>query len=104
MKIKIYQIDKIKDTNDVMFTDYSRHVKTAGKIVKDIYKEVFQGELAIPESDIERALEFVFMLFNVRLDMFPDYKGHSLSVSDVVIADGVAYYVNTFGFVKLETF
>lgn len=104
MKIKIYQIDETKDVKAVMFTDYSRHVKRAGKVVKDIYKEVFQGEIKNPESDIMRALDFVFVLFNVHLDMFPDYKGHSLSVSDVVIVDGVPYYVNTFEFVKLETF
>lgn len=104
MQIKIYQIDETKDLKAVMFTEYETHVKRMGKIVKDIYKEIFQGEVNVPEKDINRILDYVFFLFNVHVDMFPDYKGHSLSVSDVVIADGVAYYVNTFGFVKLETF
>ena len=104
MQIKIYQIDETKDLKAVMFTEYETHVKRMGKIVKDIYKEIFQGEVNVPEKDINRILDYVFFLFNVHVDMFPDYKGHSLSVSDVVIADGVAYYVTTFGFVKLETF
>ena len=104
MQIKIYQIDETKDLKAVMFTEYETHVKRMGKIVKDIYKEIFQGEVNVPEKDINRILDYVFFLFNVHVDMFPDYKGHSLSVSDVVISDGVAYYVNTFGFVKLETF
>ena len=29
------------------------------------------------------------------------YKGHSLSVSDIVVLDGVNYYVDSFGFIKL---
>ena len=104
MKIKIYQIDETKDLKAVMFTEYETHVRRMGKIVKDIYKEVFQGEVNVPEKDINRILDYVYYLFNVRLDKFPDYKGRSLSVSDVAIIDGIAYYVNTFDFVKIETF
>lgn len=104
MQIKIYQIDENKDLKAVMFTEHEQHVKRMGKVVKDIYKEIFHGEVNVPETDINRVLDYVYYLFNVRVDKFPDYKGHSLSVSDVVIVDGVAYYVNTFDFVKLEIF
>lgn len=52
------------------------------------------------EEDIEDLLEYIFRIFNIGEK--PDsYKGHSLSVSDIVEFDGVMYYVDGFGFKKL---
>ena len=47
-------------------------------------------------------LEAVFVKFN--LDRPEDFKGHSLSVSDVVVMDNKAYYVDTVGFQQLKEF
>ena len=47
-------------------------------------------------------LEAVFVKFN--LDRPEDFKGHSLSVSDVVVMDDKAYYVDAVGFQPLKEF
>lgn len=47
-------------------------------------------------------LEELFREFNI--DHPADYTGRSLSVSDVVILDGVAYFCDDFGWKKLDTF
>jgi len=52
------------------------------------------------EEDIEDLLEYIFRIFNIG-EKPNSYKGHSLSVSDIVELDGVMYYVDGFGFKKL---
>lgn len=47
-------------------------------------------------------LESLFEKFN--LDRPEDFKGHSLSVSDVVVLEDRAYYVDDVGFKPLENF
>ena len=47
-------------------------------------------------------MEAVFQKFNI--DHPYDFKGHSLSVSDVVVMDDKAYYVDSVGFKPLKEF
>ena len=64
------------------------------------YKKVYEGEVQ-EEKDILRTLESIFEKFNLHHPS--DFYGHSLSVSDVVVLDGVNYYCNSYGWVKTET-
>ncbi|MCR5123446.1 MAG: hypothetical protein K6B74_13620, partial [Ruminococcus sp.] len=57
------------------------------------------GLANIPDS---RLKEEIFRVFNI--DRPADFKGHSLSVSDVVTLDGAAYYVDVYGFKRIENF
>ena len=64
------------------------------------YKKVYEGEVQ-EEKNILNTLESIFEKFNL---LHPsDFHGHSLSVSDVVVLDGVNYYCDSYGWVKTET-
>ena len=70
---------------------------------KILYAEEFNTTI---NNDINEILEGIFTRFNC--DIPTDYFGTSLSVSDVVVIklnnEVAAYYVDTFGFKKLENF
>jgi hypothetical protein len=76
MHIKIYQIDHENDKNRVKFESLSATRANAGGIDPAIYSEVFDGDV-----DCKR-LENVYELFNHNHPI--TFRGHSLSVSDVV--------------------
>lgn len=59
----------------------------------DDYEKVYEGD-----EDI--TLDGIFEKFNI--DRPADFKGHSLSVSDIIIADGKYYYVDSMGFTKIR--
>ena len=102
MKIKIYQIDHYRDENDLKFMDLAYAKKHRGPEFPDssIYNKVFDGEVS------HHDLEDIYHLFNT--DPPEGYKGHSLSVSDVVEveeAQGDApgfYYCDRIGFEPIE--
>lgn len=101
MNIRIYQIDKSQDKNNVRFMRYDSLEKLQGtsNIDSGIYQKVFEGEVDCKE------LEDVYMMFNKSHPK--DYKGRSLSVSDVVeIIDGDSnstfHFCDSFGFRKVE--
>lgn len=50
--------------------------------------------------DTDDDLEKIFVRFNI--DRPEDFTGHSLSVSDVVVLNGVAYFVDSVGFQKVS--
>lgn len=89
--IKIFQIDSNKDKNHIKFLPF--------KFIKNfdfsIYKEVWSGNLECEN------LDNIFMLFNVKHPK--DFKGHSLSVSDIIqVIDSKSeingyYYCDSFG-------
>ena len=70
--IKIYQIDSTKDTKHVKFMSFD-WIK---EFDFSIYKEVWSGELEYS------SLDDIFRFFN--LEHPSDFKGHSLSISDIV--------------------
>ena len=100
MKIKIYQIDSNKDNGKLKFLNYECTIKrTGGMIASDSYNCVYSGEVDC------KGLEDVYRKFNV--DKPDSFKGHSMSVSDVVevvesdeIESGF-YFCNSIGFKKV---
>ena len=100
MKIKIYQIDSNKDNGKLKFLNCERTIKrTGGMIASDRYRCVYSGEVDC------KGLEDVYRKFNV--DKPDSFKGHSMSVSDVVevvesdeIKSGF-YFCDSIGFKKV---
>lgn len=99
--IKIFQINSQKDKNNIMFMGY--HVFKKYDIPFDftIYDEVWEG--VVPK---DCTLKDIFKIFNIAHPS--NYKGHSLSVSDIVevielnnVKSGF-YYCDNFGWKKLE--
>ena len=69
----------------------------------DQYEKVYSGSLDANENTIEEALEDIFTTFNINRPK--DFKGHSLSVSDIVrltIGDTYYwYYCNIVGWIDI---
>ena len=59
------------------------------------YEKVYQG---VTFNDF--TAEDIYMKFN--LNRPDDFKGHSLSVSDIVKIDGKYFYCDSFGFKEIE--
>ena len=85
MTLKIYQLPH---DHDNLFMPYSE-----GKVNVSDYNLVYSGE-----TDTED-LEDIYYRFQFKVDGF---KGHSLSVSDIVEIGGVKHYVDTIGYVRLS--
>ena len=97
----IYQIKGGDETRDLRFEPYDR-LQAAGNVVdRANYELVYSAPLAPGTS-----LEDIYTRFNI--DHPKDFKGHSLSVSDVVVLhqDGqdTAHYVDSFGYKSVPEF
>lgn len=102
MKVTIYQINSDRDINNMLFQAYDRLEKFQGSSEVDskIYDKIYEKDVSC------ESLEAVYQMFNT--DRPSDFKGHSLSVSDVVkvaesekVADGF-YFCDSFGFKKID--
>ena len=97
----IYQLRNEDSTRDYRFEPYDR-LQAAGRTVnKANYTEVYAAPLAAGTT-----LEDIYRTFNV--DYPADFKGHSLSVSDVVVlhqnGQDTAHYCDSVGFQQVPEF
>lgn len=101
INVTIYQINRDRDADRVKFLAYQylQNFQGTDKINGKIYDRVFRG--AVECGD----LEAVYRMFNTNKP--EGFRGHSMSVSDVVRVSGSqvnedgVYYCDSFGFVKL---
>ena len=75
---------------------------TIGKPDFSNYNKVYEGYISSVKGGTAEKLEALYEQFNIQRP--EDFKVHSLSVSDVVVLDNKAYYVDTVGFKPLEQF
>lgn len=96
MRVKIYQINPDRDTDGLKFlgTGSRENLHRNQAVDPSIYDEVFNAE--IKESN----LEMIYQKFNT--EGHPLFRGHSLSVSDVVVTDSGAYFCDSIGFKKIQ--
>ncbi len=97
----IYQLKRGDETRDFRFEPYDR-LQAAGLAVDPAnYAHIYTAPL---ESGM--TLEGIFERFNI--DHPKDFKGHSLSVSDVVVlhqnGQDTAHYVDSFGYKQVPEF
>lgn len=102
MKFRIYQLPMLEDLKRLMFSGY----EIVCKIVSDfpnnwegLYDKVYEAEYTGSETETNDILEDLFTIFNISKP--EDFKGRSLSVSDIVVVDGVPYYCDLFGFKEI---
>jgi len=97
----IYQLDLSDSTDDLRFMSLDWLEKKGLPVDRDNYQMVYAAELSPGET-----LEDIYTRFNI--DHPEDFKGHSLSVSDVVVlhekGSNTAYYVDSIGFKELPDF
>lgn len=101
----LYQVKRGEEHVDLLFTRMSMIQKLNLKIEQSHYDKVYSGTVDSAGSPGE-ALESLFMKFNLE---FPaDYRGRSMSVSDVVVLheNGVdtAYFCDSIGFAEVPQF
>ena len=97
----IYQIKGGDETRDLRFEPYERLTATGHRVDPKNYALVYSAELTPGTS-----LEDIYTRFNI--DHPKDFKGHSLSVSDVVVlhqnGQDTAHYVDSFGYKDVPEF
>ena len=97
----IYQLKHGDKTRDLRFEPYDRLQATGNVVDKANYELVYSAELTPGTS-----LEDIYTRFNI--DHPKDFKGHSLSVSDVVVlhqnGQDAAHYVDSFGYKNVPEF
>ena len=103
---KITDIVEIYQTkvDSLLFRRYNS-IKDKSLIKKENYAKVYGFEGSIEEESTSAKLEAIFTAFN--LTAFSrnhpiGFRGHSLSVSDVVSLNGEYYFCDSFGFKKIE--
>ena len=98
MKYGILQVkeDKMRDFAFESFEQAEKY-NGVGSVVKDNYDEVYEFDM---ESSTEIHLDDIYEIFN--LNRPSDFKGHSLSVSDVVRFDDKYFYCDSFGWKELD--
>lgn len=112
-KYGIYQLKHNPELNHLRF-EGTESLKRMG-ITKDNfdaikpgnYELIYVGELSELQEQIEgETLEAIYEKFNI--DHPEDYRGHSLSVSDIVVlhqnGENSAHFVDSFGFTGLPDF
>lgn len=67
----------------------------------DDYLLVYTGEIKSERPHIYEVLEDIFGKFNTNLP--EDFRGHSLSVSDIVELDGVKYYCDSTEWTEIDS-
>ena len=97
----IYQLRNEDSTRDYRFEPYDRLQAAGWTVDKANYTEVYAAPLAAGTT-----LEDIYRTFNV--DHPADFKGHSLSVSDVVVlhqnGQDTAHYCDSVGFQQVPEF
>lgn len=98
---EIYQLKRTEKTDNLRFENLKRLQKIGEKVDKDNYDLVYHAPL-----DTKDTLESIYERFNLYHPA--DFRGHSLSVSDVVVfhkgGKDTAYYVDSYGFEEVPEF
>ena len=95
---KIYQLKNSPENHAIRFEGYSLAEKHGEPAKPENYDLVYTGSL--DEFEDENKLEAIYTKFN--LDRPEDFKGHSLSVSDIIVMNNEANYVDSYGFVDVS--
>lgn len=95
---KIYQLKNSPENHAIRFEGYSLAEKHGEPAKPENYDLVYTGSL--DEFKDENKLEAIYTKFN--LDRPEDFKGHSLSVSDIIVMNNEANYVDSYGFVDVS--
>ena len=97
----IYQLKRDDETVDLRFEPYDRLIAAGHTVDMANYDRIYIADLAPGTS-----LEDIYTRFNV--DHPKDFKGHSLSVSDVVVlhqnGQDTAHYVDSIGYKEVPEF
>ena len=95
---KIYQLKNSPENHAIRFEEYALAEKYGEPAKPENYDLVYTGSL--DDFEDSNKLEAIYTKFN--LNRPEDFKGHSLSVSDIIVMNDEAHYVDSFGFVDVS--
>ena len=105
MNVKIYQINDNEERHNIIFMGYN-HVKNIIGDIKQNLQKFYKMVYEYDESEIDNdddvyvSLEKLFFMFNNNHPK--DFKGHSLSVSDIIEINNELYFCDSFGWEKIN--
>lgn len=105
MRVKILQLDhNIEEAEAILFRDYDftkRRYENKNDLLR-LYRTVYEIDDYESKTMDKSALSIcndIFVDFNLSIP--EDFKGHSLSISDIIQLDDTYYYVDSIGFVEV---
>ena len=104
-KYTIYQIKKGEEYHNARFTDWKGLKRFNVPFDKNSYESVYGGYLMDVSKSQNRAviLDDIFRKFNI--DRPEDFRGHSLSVSDIIVLENKngssAFFVDSYGMTEV---
>ncbi|MCC8097705.1 MAG: hypothetical protein LIO44_03945 [Eubacterium sp.] len=97
----MYQLNNSDRTKNIRFISYNKLTSKGKEVDFSNYELIYIGILTE-----DMFLDDIYLRFNINHPK--DYKGHSLSISDVVVLNindtKTAYYVDVMGFRELPKF
>ena len=97
MRIAIYQVRFDESGRDYAFRSYDDIVRDFGNLNRGVYDKVYDFDV---ESSTEISLDDLYEIFNLHRP--DDFKGHSMSVSDVVETPDGFWFCDSFGWKKID--
>ena len=97
-KVSIYQIADVNSNK--VFQNYEKVVEKYGGIKLSDYKKVYECTQATTNKNTTTILDEIYSRFNGEHPK--NYKGRSISISDIIVLDGIMYYVDTMGFELID--
>lgn len=98
-KFEILQLEVFAKENESRYFLSTHKQLELGLDPRDgVYEKVWDGELEA--ESVKGVLDKVFMAFGTKRPK--GYEGHSLTVSDIIRVCGNDWYIDPFGYVKLE--
>lgn len=95
--MKKFKIKQLAKETEYAFLWYDLAKKKGFNL--DDYEVIYEGEIE-EKNNIEATLDLLFYIFN--MEMPKDFKGHSLSVSDIVELDSKNYYCDSAGWQEVK--
>ena len=100
MKYTVFQIPfpRTEEEKNIFFKYAYRSLDSIDYVHPEYYEKTYEGDIETDKTDEYEILAEIFTLLNVNHP--EDYKGHSLSVSDIVMLNGKKYYCDSYGWVE----
>ena len=95
---KIYQLKNSPENHAIRFEEYALAEKYGEPAKPKNYDLVYTGSL--DDFEDSNKLEAIYTKFN--LNRPESFKGHSISVSDIIVMNNEANYVDSYGFVDVS--
>lgn len=98
--IKVWQLKETESNKCFFFMPLRRLKKLNLEVSLKNYESIYKEHIIVPDGEDDYdTLENLYIRFQGRKPA--TYRGHSLSVSDIIEIDGIHYYCDSIGFEKL---